>query len=193
MDPAKTKPNPDLYTGSLTSLSWGSGGPIGDIPPGAKQPTASGELDSLNSKGQVIPPGTSVEVPTIPIPSPCRCAIRRQARSSTSSPIPRARCTTRQRVRLVKPDGSTQVVGQAKEATQMNVPNVGLVSTTRASLRVRKTTVVLRCARVNNPAVSGPDGKSTYQSRTRLQDHLCQDQPAAGSARLATIRRPDSE
>lgn len=125
-----TKPNPNIYNGSLESIDWGSGGPLGDVPNKPNQPSPTSKLDRIDAQGNVIPAtdtttkpaklrdpatGTVVDLPTEP--------------NGVVTPVGN-------NIYVVKPDGSaTPVVGKdgnpltkQSESQALNVPGIGVVA-----------------------------------------------------------------
>jgi hypothetical protein len=132
------------------------------------KPTPSAQLDSLDSKGNVVPAG-----------DPSAKQMRDPATGTTFNLVTDpagALHDLGNDVILVKPDGSyTKVASKPKEAQQFNVPGVGFVNFDPNQPAGSQVSVLLKTPAPNDPKTEVRDGV-TYQydpdSRTWLKTDL---------------------
>jgi hypothetical protein len=178
VDPAATKPNPNLFGGDLKNIQWTSGGAIIDVPQGAKTPTATGKLDKLNSTGDVIPEGTPVN------PADSKTVPKQLRDNATGTVINLATDPAGtlhdvgNDVILVKPDGSytTVTTKPDKPGTSM-VPGVGLVEYDPSKPAGSRATVVQGIPAPNDPKTTTING-ITYQYDPESKGWLKTDLPS---------------
>jgi len=115
-DPSQVISDPE----KLKTLSWSSGGPVGDVPAGQKEPSPTSALVAIDAKGNEVPKG-----------DPSAKQLRDNKTGTTFNLVTDPAGTLHDLgndVILVKPDGSyTKVATKPEEAKQLNVPGVGLV------------------------------------------------------------------
>src|SRR5215831_13501218 len=125
----KVTPRTDIYQGDLNKIDWRSGGPLEDIPQGAKQASPTAKLDRIDSSGNIIPPGDTTT----------KAVQLRDPQTGTTTDVPKDPAGTLTPIGntmyVVKPDGSATVVNgpdgkplnKPQDKQQLNVPGIGLV------------------------------------------------------------------
>jgi hypothetical protein len=121
-NPLKTIPNPAVYTGDLNKVEWNQAGPVQDVPREPKQPSATANLDQVKDPktGDIIGLRDPATGSTIPLP---------KDPAGTVTPVG-------DNFYVIKPDGSSTLVtdssgkpvAKTKDASQFNVPGIGLVN-----------------------------------------------------------------
>jgi hypothetical protein len=146
-----------VASNELGDLNWEPAGAITDVPAGAttKQPSPTAKLDSIDSKGNVVPTG-----------DPSAKQLRDPATGTTINLVTDPAGTLHdvgKEVWLVKPDGSHTVVGAVpadNKPTQFNVAGVGLVDYDPSKPDGQRTTVLIQTPDKTAPTTEVRNGKT---------------------------------
>ncbi len=136
----------NLYNGDLSKLDWSQSGPLQDVPNKPNKPSATLNLDRLDSSGNVIPKSdTSTKAVQLRDPS-----------TGTVTDVPKdaagSLTTLNNTPYVIKPDGTaTPVTGPdgkaitvTKDKQQINVPGIGLVEYDPSKTGVDAYTTIIK-------------------------------------------------
>jgi len=158
----------------LANLNWDQAGAIADVPAGSttKQPSATNQLDKIDSKGNVIAPDDTTTKP-VQLRDPATGAVI----NLVTDPAGTLHDLGND-VILVKPDGSyTKVATKPKEPSQFNVAGVGLVEYDPSKPEGSQYTTKIKSPATNDPKTEVRDGV-TYQYDPDSKNWIKTDLPA---------------